>query len=132
MKMQRIITLLTSLIIMLMVIGTVSADPSLVGHWKFDEGTGTTAFDSSGNGNDGTLINGPIWTTGVIGQALEFDGTDDYVDVGTGPAITGAAQRTVSMWINPDTIDTTERHFFGYGATGNGQAFILMLKAYQA
>ena len=33
-----------------------AADPSLVGCWQFDEGSGTTAFDSSGNGNDGTLV----------------------------------------------------------------------------
>ena len=36
----------------------------LVAYWKFDEGSGTTAADSSGNGNTGTLINGPLWTAG--------------------------------------------------------------------
>src|SRR5262249_25019949 len=44
-----------------------AASPSLpasglVAYWKFNEGSGTTAFDSSGNGNTGTLINGPLWT----------------------------------------------------------------------
>ena len=43
-----------------------SATP--IGHWTFDEGSGTTAADSSGNGHDGTLINGPLWTTGRIGR----------------------------------------------------------------
>ena len=38
--------------------GAVS-EPGLVAHWKFDEGSGTTASDSSGNGNTGTLVNGP-------------------------------------------------------------------------
>ena len=35
----------------------------LVGHWPLNEGQGTTAYDRSGNGNDGTLIGGPTWTT---------------------------------------------------------------------
>src|SRR3989344_5236105 len=47
----------------------------LVGYWKFDEGTGTSAGDSSGNGNTGTLVNSPSWVTGKVGGALSFDGT---------------------------------------------------------
>ncbi len=39
-------------------------DTGLVGNWTFDEGSGTTAYDRSGNGNNGTLTNGPTWTTG--------------------------------------------------------------------
>lgn len=68
-------------------ITTLDAPPvtqnGLVAYWKFDEGSGTTAGDSSGNGNDGTLTGtpGPEWTTGKIGGALSFDGTDDLVDV---------------------------------------------------
>jgi hypothetical protein len=55
-------------------------DPNigLVSLWKFDEGSGTIAYDSVGD-NDGTLVNGPIWTTGQIDGALSFDGVDDYV-----------------------------------------------------
>jgi hypothetical protein len=56
--------------------------PNLVGWWKFDEGSGTTAFDSSGNENYGSLRGGPQWVAGKIGGALEFDGRDDYVDTG--------------------------------------------------
>ena len=35
----------------------------LVGYWKFNDGTGTQAHDSSGKGNNGTLVNSPAWTT---------------------------------------------------------------------
>jgi hypothetical protein len=49
----------------------------LVGHWTFNEGQGTTAYDYSGNNNDGTLSN-PNWPQGE-GWAMDFDGTDDYV-----------------------------------------------------
>ncbi len=53
----------------------------LVGWWKFDEANGTVAYDSSGNGNDGNLTNGPTWVSGKIGGALSFDGVDDYMEV---------------------------------------------------
>src|SRR3989344_2045736 len=39
----------------------------LIGYWAFEEQSGTTAGDSSGNGNTGTLVNGPTWTTGKVG-----------------------------------------------------------------
>jgi len=45
----------------------------------FDEGSGTIAYDKSGNGNNGTLMLGPTWTNGKFGKALSFDGKDDYV-----------------------------------------------------
>jgi hypothetical protein len=53
-------------------------DDYVNGYWKFDEGSGNTAFDSSGNDYDGTIY-GASWTTGYSGYALDFDGTDDYI-----------------------------------------------------
>ncbi|MHC4356863.1 MAG: hypothetical protein ACYS0H_29540, partial [Planctomycetota bacterium] len=55
--------------------GYAQIDPETVlGAWLFDEGTGSTTADVSGNGNDGTLIGGPAWVAGQFGNALEFDG----------------------------------------------------------
>ena len=53
----------------------------LVGSWTFDgpDMAVDTAFDRSGQGNNGTLTNGPTRTEGKIGQALNFDGSDDDV-----------------------------------------------------
>ncbi|TVL96776.1 MAG: hypothetical protein CV087_23275 [Candidatus Brocadia sp. WS118] len=48
--------------------------------YKFDEGNGTIATDTSGNGNDGT-VSGAVWTTGKNGSGLQFDGVDDYVSI---------------------------------------------------
>ncbi|MBW8042178.1 MAG: hypothetical protein FVQ85_19565 [Planctomycetes bacterium] len=74
----------------------------LVGYWRFDEGSGTTTQDSSGAGNTGTLINGPVWTTGRIGNALSFDGIDDYVDIGNLDAVgTGI---TLTAWFKADSF----------------------------
>jgi len=49
--------------------------------WKFDETSGTTAADSSGNNNEGTLTNmgGTEWTAGKLNNCLSFDGVNDYV-----------------------------------------------------
>jgi hypothetical protein len=52
--------------------------PGPVGWWKFDERIGTSANDSSGNANTGTLTNGPQWVSGKIGQGLSFDGATQY------------------------------------------------------
>ena len=57
---------------------------SLVGLWHFDEGAGDTAYDSSVNSNHGTLTNmntANCWVLGKFGNALSFDGTDDYVQI---------------------------------------------------
>ena len=53
-----------------------SLNAGLVGWWKLDDGAGTTATDSSGNGNDGTLTNmaGTEWTSGVKSGALNLTG----------------------------------------------------------
>jgi len=85
--------------------GTNSAsadlDDGLVGYWSFDEGEGGTAYDYSGNGNDGTIY-GATWTAGIFGAALHFNGIDDYVDCGHGESIDSLSRpyqdSTWSMW----------------------------------
>ena len=61
--------------------GLAKIDPdSITGMWLFNEGKGNTAKDSSGNGNDGE-IHGAKWVDGKFGKALEFNGTDNWVEV---------------------------------------------------
>lgn len=56
----------------------------LVGAWKFTEGSGLTAYDSSGFGNHGTLTNGPTWIGGPRGSLGNFARTSSqYVDCGS-------------------------------------------------
>jgi len=57
----------------------------LVGGWPFQEGGGSTLHDVSGYGNHGTLTNmdpATDWVVGEKGWALDFDGSDDYVNLG--------------------------------------------------
>ena len=81
----------------------------LVAYWKFDEGTGTTTADSSGNGNAGTLINGPQWAPGIAGKALYFDGIDDNVTVLDSTTLNPSSAFTISAWVNPATTFTDFR-----------------------
>jgi hypothetical protein len=72
----------------------------LVAHWAFDETAGATAYDSSGNGRDGSIFGpGWSWTEGHFGGALQLAGTDQ-VTVGGGfgfPQPT--ANYSVSAWL---------------------------------
>ena len=74
----------------------LAADPSLVGLWHFDEGSGTTVADSSGNNNTLTLVDGPVWTTGKVGGALSFDGVDDYVFT---PMTPPPGDTSIELWV---------------------------------
>jgi hypothetical protein len=93
---------LVSSILLLMLAGNASAE--LVAYWKFDEGSGTIAFDSSGNGLDGTLLGDPQWAAGKLGGALEFDGDGDYVDFGNNELFDITDEITVSAWVNIRSI----------------------------
>ncbi|MHC4583887.1 MAG: LamG-like jellyroll fold domain-containing protein [Planctomycetota bacterium] len=78
---------------------------SLVAHWALDDGAGTVAADSSGNGNDGTLVGDPQWVAGIVGGALEFDGVDDFVDGGNAPELAITGEITVACWMKVNLFD---------------------------
>jgi hypothetical protein len=72
-----------------------------VGQWKFDEGSGSIAYDSSGNGNNGTVY-GASWTTGISNGTLQFDGVNDYVWISSSPSLAlSGNQVSIEMWIRP-------------------------------
>lgn len=79
----------------------------LVGYWSFDENTFSTVPDESGNGNDG-LIYGATNTYGISGNALFFDGVDDYVDVGNDISLKNELPATISSWIKINDFDSDE------------------------
>ncbi len=100
---------LVSFILVLSVSSSVCAD--LVGHWKLDDSSGTTAVDSSGNGNDGTIVNNPTWIPGIGGTALEFHGDTsvygggDYIDCGNDASLDITGPTSIALWIRPDADD---------------------------
>ena len=68
----------------------------LVGCWLFNEATGETVFDLSGNGNNGTLENDVAWGS----SGLDFGGVDGYISL-PNLNINGSTPRTMSFWVKP-------------------------------
>ena len=77
-----------------------------VGVWLFDEGNGTTAKDLSGNSDDGLLAKGPKWVDGTFAKAIEFDGVDDYLEIGLPDVFNDIPNNdfTIVFWINVHDI----------------------------
>lgn len=80
-----------------------------ISYWKFDEGSGSTTVDSAavGNKNDGSLINGPQWVTGISSNALKFNpGSGQYVQaVNNGDSLSiPSGGMSIAAWIKPDDI----------------------------
>ncbi len=100
-----------------------STDCGLVGWWKLDETSGTTAADSSDNGNDGTLVNmnpATDWVTGQIGGALDFSGGNDYVSLPIGSVINSLTNCTIATWVNWSWDSSWQRIWdFGTGPSVN-------------
>src|SRR5207245_408359 len=65
--------------------------------------SGTIATDSSGNGNDGTLVNKPAWVAGRAGGGLQFDGvtTSMMVTLSPSSSLNGLFAFTFAAWIYP-------------------------------
>ena len=80
---------------------------SLVGYWKFDEGSGNTTYDKSGYDNTGTLQNSDNdeWVSGRFGSAIEFDGSNDYVSLSNLTGMDEISAFTVSLWVKLNTED---------------------------
>jgi hypothetical protein len=101
-------------------------DEDLQLYLKLDETSGTTVQDSSVYQRDGSLVNTPTWSSGHLGNALSFDGVDDYVQVAGYKGISGTASRTCCAWIQ--TSDTTGYNdIIGWGNTASGQRWLLTI-----
>jgi hypothetical protein len=104
---------------------------SLVGHWTFDESSGTVAADSSDSHNDGALTGDQVWVPGKIGNAFLFSG-DDYFTISR-PV---DSDLTFCTWIQTTSTGYTTEHWvtmeildgelgflnpdFGFGVDVNG------------
>jgi hypothetical protein len=96
-------TILVWAILVLTSLGYAAIDSgSIVGLWLLDEGAGTAAADSSGNGNDGTFIGDPEWVNGKFGKAVQFDGDGDYIECADSDSLDMTDQITVMCWFKTD------------------------------
>jgi hypothetical protein len=117
---------------------TVDLANGLVGHWKFDESSGTNAADSSGNGYDATLYNasnGPSsWVEGKVNGGIQLDGTNDYLAIqtlnytqaGQIPAVTVVAWVKTNMSTQGFVISYDRSEYWRFtvgGDSNNGKMF---------
>lgn len=90
---------------------------SLQAWLKFDESSGTSADDATGNGWIGTLVNGPIWVPGYSSNAVNLSGSSQYVTLPAG-VVSNLNDFTLSAWVKQASISTWSRIFdFGTGQT---------------
>ena len=119
---KRLICLIAFVLVMSIGNG-VSA--GLLVHWRLDEGSGTIAADTSGNGHDGTFTGEPQWVAGQKSTgALHFDGVDDFVS-NVLPADQTYAAFTIAVWAKADDVAQAQlaavfSSRFPGGATGAG------------
>jgi hypothetical protein len=93
--------------------------------YDFDEGSGTNAFDKSRFINTGTLKGDTKWTSGRFGSALIFDGSGDFVCIGSDISILkNLREATLSTWINPSVVDSSERYIIGISINNAGMSTI--------
>ncbi len=92
-------------------------DASLAVWLKMNETSGATAFDSSSNSRNATLFNSPTWTSGVLRNALNFNGSSQYATLPSGVAA-GLTNFTAAVWVKATAVSAWARVFdFGTGTT---------------
>jgi len=112
---------LATFVLLLSLGGTASAE--LMVHWRLDEGSGTTVYDSSGNGCDGTFNGEPQWVAGHLSAgALQFDGVDDFV-VYSMPETQDLDAFTIALWVKAETLQQPSEYcspFTGHYPNSDG------------
>ena len=125
--MSKKLVYLVSFVFVMSIVLTVTAeavDNNLVAWWKLDdEGTGTV-IDSSGNGHDGTLVGDAHFVPGLLDEALELDGENDYVVIDGYQGIVGDGTNTpafsITAWVRKEGPVGGDGEIVGWGNTGAG------------
>ena len=88
---------------------TKAAASGLVAAYGFDQGSGTTVTDASGNGNNGTITNATWSASGKYGGALQFNGTNALVTIPDSASLHLTSGMTLEAWVNPSTVNANWR-----------------------
>jgi hypothetical protein len=86
---------------------TADITTGLAAQWKFTDGSGALASDSSGKGNTATLFN-PTWWTSNYGMTCWFSGSSSYGMVKESPSLEMTSQLTVAFWLRPSQNSNTD------------------------
>src|ERR1700722_8824684 len=85
----------------------------------FTEGSGTTVYDQSGNGNNGTLSGGVTWAGGPSGWTLNFNGSTGYVTYPLAKAAPALSKFTLMTWFGCNALTGTYQMIISVTTTGN-------------
>ncbi|MFC5469585.1 LamG-like jellyroll fold domain-containing protein [Cohnella suwonensis] len=100
-------------------LGTGGGGGDLVANYLFNETSGTTAADSSGNGKNASLSGGATWVAGHAGNGVSLNGSNAYASVPTG-IVSGLNDFTIATWVKVNASANWSRIFdFGTGTTTN-------------
>ena len=122
---RRLIYFVSGVLILCQIlIGTADAgDPTLVGWWTFDDGSGTTPLDSSDYGRNAEFVGSPEWADGKIGGALRIS-LGNYVVVPGYKGVLGTTPRTCTAWIKTTTAPGV---IFGWAPVVAGAKWIVRI-----
>jgi len=104
-------------------------DPSTpLAHWKLDETAGAIAQDSSSGIYDGTLVNmdDSDWLPGHTGNALDFDGVNDYVTVDGICSAMAGSDITVSAWVKAPAVNPVNQFIISINTSNGDDNKLLM------
>ncbi|RJP47639.1 MAG: hypothetical protein C4584_00160, partial [Armatimonadetes bacterium] len=108
--------------------GDTSTCNSPVAEWNFEEGSGGTVNDTSGNGNTGTWYGtgAKHWDTGKVGKAGKFNGSDDYVNIGDKDVLEPTTNGfSISTWAKAATWPSDIQNFVAkYSTQVSGQYYL--------
>lgn len=117
--MKRSCGMLVAVLLLAAGASSAMADSGPVGQWNFSEGSGTVATDSSGNGDNGTILGGAQWVPGRNGgSALAFNGTTSVVQVPSNPVLEPASAITVAAWVESAGSPGHYRYIVAKGESG--------------
>lgn len=115
-------------------VGAVPARAGLVAYWPFEEGSGTTVADVAA-GHSGTLQNMdntnwvatdlPLLTSTA---ALDFNGTNEYIDVASYDGVTGSTPRTLSAWVKVPSTGAGDNAILSWGVDSGGKKWIFRVQ----
>ncbi|MBM3890088.1 MAG: LamG domain-containing protein, partial [Verrucomicrobia bacterium] len=96
-----------------------AAEPGLVAHWNFDEGSGDIARDVSSHGHDATLKN-VEWMPSPRGHALRFDSKASLARYGGLDSMNLSGDVTLAVWVKTDSTVAPHTHRLIFGDSGAG------------
>ncbi len=119
-RLSCILTITVFVTCFLVSLSSAKLDPeTYIGVWKFDEGNGDIAKDSTENEHDGEFVNDLKWVDGKYGDALEFDGSG-YIDLGNAESLQFDGSVTIVFWSKPENVAAGRKNIVCKSFGGEG------------